>query len=133
MILLAADAWRALLNRADRHHDACVRALKDIAEPLGSVWPVVDDVLRAFAGTPAGQDAVWEMIARGGVEMLALDESDVPRLRELMRRNTDRRIDMADAVVLHVAGREGMRTVFTMRGKQLGGYRSAGRRLKTIP
>jgi predicted nucleic acid-binding protein len=134
MILLGPGAWVALVDRSRPQHTECVRALKDLSEPLASVWPVVSEALNALSEVPKGQDVVWEMIERGAVELLTLDEADVGPIRELMRRHADRRMSLADAALVHVAEREGIRTIFTIRGKEFGAYKlSSSRKLKVIP
>lgn len=80
------------------------------------------------------QDAVWEMIARGAVRLLPLDAADVPRMRELMRKDADRPMDMADAALLRAAEREGVSTFFTVDRKDFAIYRLHGRvRPRVIP
>jgi uncharacterized protein len=134
VILLNTDAWVALIDRAHVRHAASVRAFKDLEGPLVTVWPVVSDVLAELADTPRGQDIVWEMMARGAIQLRALDESDAASLRDLMKKNAEQRMTFTDAAVLHVARREGIRTVFTVAGGRLAGYRAVGgRRLKFIP
>jgi uncharacterized protein len=134
MILLGSRAWVALVDRGDAQHAACVRVLKDLAEPLASIWPIVSDVMDGLRELPKGQDVVWEMIERGAVQLLTLDDADVPAIRVLMRRHADRHMSFADAAMVHVAEREGIRTIFTVRGKEFAAYRLTGnRRLKVIP
>jgi len=135
MILLGPGAWVALVDRGSEHHAACVRALKDLTEPLASVWPAVSEAMNALGAVPKGQDVVWEMIERGAVRLLELNDADVAPIRALMRRHADRGIRLADAALVHVAEREGIRTMFTVRGKEFAAYKLSGgsRRLKVIP
>jgi len=135
VILLGPGAWVALVDRGNPDHDECVRALKELTEPLASIWPVVGEAMNALREVPKGQDVVWEMIERGAVQLLTLDDEDVGPIRELMRRHADKRMSLADAGLLHVAERESIRTIFTVRGKEFSTYRlsGSGRRLKVIP
>ena len=55
--------------------------------------------------------ALWEMLERGAVRLLSLDRTDFPRMREFMRKYADRPMDMADAALLRVAEREGIRKI----------------------
>src|SRR5436190_1605518 len=89
----ALDAW---IDRTHADHPACVRILKDLTEPLAAVWPIVTEVMTGLRGLPKGQDVAWEMIERGAVQMLALDESDVPGIRALMRKHADRGMSFGD-------------------------------------
>ncbi|HEX4545502.1 MAG TPA: hypothetical protein VH110_04015 [Candidatus Acidoferrum sp.] len=56
------------------------------------------------------------------------------RLRELMRKYSDRPMDLADAALLRVAEREGFRKIFTVDRRDFAVYRLRGRtRLTLIP
>jgi len=131
VILIDAGPLVALVDADDQHHVSCVAALKRVREPLGTVWPALTEAMYLLADQPRAQDALWEMLARG-VTLLALDMSDVPRVRELMRKYADRSIDLADACILAVAEREEIHTIFTVDRKDFGVYRLHGRRRPTL-
>jgi predicted nucleic acid-binding protein len=134
MILVDAGPLVALVDRRDQHHAACVRALKNMGEPLGTVWPAVTEAMYLLEGVEGGQDKVWEMIARGAPRILALDEGDIPRIRELMAKYSNRPMDLADAALVRVAERERVATVFTVDKKDFSVYRLHGRsRLRVLP
>jgi len=133
VILIDAGALVAIVDRGSSQHAACVRVLKDLSEPLASIWPVVAETMEALRPLPQGRDVVWEMVERGAVRLIPLEDGDVPAIRQLMTRHQDRAMSLADAGLIHVAAREGLRTIFTTRGKELGGYRFQGRRLKVVP
>jgi predicted nucleic acid-binding protein len=83
---------------------------------------------------PRGQQAVFEMLERKAVRILSLDESDVPRMRELMVKYGNRPMDLADAALVRVAEREGLSTVFTVDRSDFGVYRLQGRKtIRIIP
>jgi hypothetical protein len=122
-----AGLLAALVDGDDQHHHACVVALKKLREPLGTVWPAPTEAMYLLAGQPRAQDAIWEMLARGAVRLLPLDSDDIPRMRELMRKYADRPMDLADAALLRVAERQGIRTIFTVDRKDFSVYRLHGR------
>jgi len=68
---------------------------------------------------PKAQEAIWEMLARGVLQFLPLDLTDVPRMRELMSKYADRPMNLADAALVRVAEREGIRKIFTVDRKDL--------------
>ena len=72
---------------------------------------------------PLAQEALREMLERGAVLLLPLDSSDVPRIRELMRKYTNRPMDLADATLLRVAEREGLHKIFTVDRRDFSVYR----------
>jgi predicted nucleic acid-binding protein len=61
------------------------------------------------------------------VRLLTLDLVDIPRIRELMIKYADRPIDLADAALVRVAEREGIRKIFTVDRNDFTVYRIHGR------
>lgn len=134
MILVDAGPLVALVDADDQHHASCVAALKQLREPLGTVWPALTEAMYLLADLPRAQEALWEMMARSAVQLLPLDMSDVPRIRELMRKYADRPMDLADAALVRVAERENVRRIFTVDRRDFTVYRLHGRiRLIVIP
>ena len=127
MILMDAGPLVALLDADDQYHKKCVAALKVVREPLVTVWPPVTEAMYLLADLPKAQEALWEMLARGVLQLLPLDLSDVPRMRELMSKYADRPMDLADAALVRVAEREGIRKIFTVDREDFGVYRLHGR------
>jgi uncharacterized protein len=77
-------------------------------------------MLRAYG---SAQDALWEMIQVGAVEILPLGTDDVARMRELMRKYRDLPMDVADAALVRVAERERLRRIFTLDRRDFQIYR----------
>jgi hypothetical protein len=94
--------------RGDQHHTKCAAALAELREPLATVWPPFVEAMHLLSDLPLAQEALWEMPERGAVFLLPLDSSDVPRIRELMRKYANRPMDLAEATLLRVAEREGL-------------------------
>ena len=69
------------------------------------------------------QEALWEMIEMGAVEILPLGVDDVPRMKELMRKYRDLPMDLADAALVRVAERERLRRIFTLDRRDFQIYR----------
>lgn len=128
MILVDAGPLVALVDRSDQNHSACVAAARTIREPLGTVWPVVAEAMSLLIDLPNGQDAVWEMLERSAIRLMRLDSDDIPRIRQLMRQYADRRMDLADAALVHVAERERLEAVFTVDHGDFQIYRRYGRK-----
>jgi len=127
LILVDAGPLVALVDSRDQHHAACVAALARVREPLATIWPALTEAMYLLSDIPTAQEAVWEILARGTVQILPLELADTPRIRELMRNYADRPMDMADAALVRVAEREGIRTFFTVDRKDFGVYRLHGR------
>lgn len=101
---------------------------------MGTVWPVLAEVMYLASGVPGAQEAVWTLIARGAVQILPLGPDDVPRIRELMLTYADLPMDLADAALVRVAERMGSREFFTVDKKDFAVYRLHGKlRARIIP
>jgi len=132
LILVDAGPLVALVDADDQHHARCVTTLRDLQEPLATVWPPVTEAMYLLADLPKAQQAIWEMVERGALQLLPLHAADVPRIRELMRKYADRPMDMADAALLRVAERDGIRKIFTIDRKDFSVYRLHNRIRPTL-
>jgi predicted nucleic acid-binding protein len=132
LILVDAGPLVALVDAGDQHHARCVAALKDFREPMATVWPPLTEAMYLLADLPKAQEALWEMLDRGALRLLPLDAGDAPRIRELMKKYANRRMDLADAALLRVAEREGIAQIFTVDRRDFSIYRLHGRIRPTL-
>jgi uncharacterized protein len=132
LILVDAGPLVAFVDADDQHHDECVTALKGLREPLATLWPPFTEAMYLLGDLPEAQEALWEMLQRGAIQLLALDGADAPRIRELMRKYRNRPMDLADAALLRVAEREGLRKIFTVDRKDFSVYRLHNRVRPTL-
>ena len=134
MILVDTGPLVAILHRDDRHHRECVQALRALRPPLGTTWPVVTEAMYLLGFSWDGQSALWEMVETESVKLLALDQRDASRMRELMRKYRDLPMDLADAALVRVAERDKLSRVFTLDRRHFRVYRPAGfRRFTVVP
>jgi len=134
VILIDTGPIVALLRRPDQHHERCVATLQGLREPLATVWPVVSEAMFLLADRPDVQAALWQSFESESIRLLPLGRDDIPRIRELMWKYLDRRMDFADAALVRAAEREGIETVFTVDRKEFAVYRLSGRRrIKLLP
>jgi uncharacterized protein len=122
-VLVDAGPLVALLNRNDDHHEEVVAALKEIQDPLLTVWPVMVEAMYLLSYSWEAQKALWEILETSVVQLLDLDETDVPEMKRLMEKYRDLPMDMADASLVHVAGREDIRRVLTLDTRDFSVYR----------
>jgi predicted nucleic acid-binding protein len=131
-VLVDAGPLVAILHRNDRDHEVCVEILKQITAPLLTTWMPVTEAMYLLDFSADAQGALLEMIERGALRVLPVDADDAPSIRSLMRKYADLPMDFADATLVHVANREGLRDVFTLDRRDFGVYRLRRRRLFTI-
>jgi predicted nucleic acid-binding protein len=123
MILVDTGPLVALIHEDDDRHQACKETFLTVTESLGTVWPVLTEAMYLLSFSWEAQMALWEMIETGAVEILALGKDDVARMRELMRKYRDVRMDLADAALVRVAERERLRRIFTLDRRDFQIYR----------
>ena len=123
MMLIDTGPLVALLHADDQNHAHCVKALRSLQEPFGTVWPVLTEAMYLLNFSWEAQAALWEMIVTESVTILPLDREDAPRMRELMRKYRDLPMDMADAALVRVAERENLRRIFSLDRRDFTVYR----------
>jgi len=123
MILVDAGPLIALIHKDDNQHQRCREAFAALNEPLGTVWPVVTGAMHLLSFSWQAQDALWEMIDAGALEILPLALEDFSRMRELMRIYRDLPMDLTDAALVRVAQRERLRRIFTLDRRDFQIYR----------
>jgi predicted nucleic acid-binding protein len=122
-VLVDAGPLVALLDRSDGHHQEVVEALKKIQDPLVSVWPVLVEAMYLLSFSWRAQKALWEMIETGAIQLLQLDQADIAAMKSLMEKYQDLPMDMADAALVRIAEREGIRRVLTLDHRDFSVYR----------
>ena len=127
-MLVDAGPLVALLDRADPKHEACVAALKSCREPLVTVWPAFTEAMYLLGRSWPAQRALWSRLETDALALAPLDETDAPRMRELMEKYRDLPMDLADAALVRVAERDSLTGIFTLDRKHFSIYRSGRRR-----
>jgi predicted nucleic acid-binding protein len=133
-VLIDAGPLVALIDRGDQQHARCVEALRDIHDPLITVWPALTEAMYLLGPSWQAQAALWEMVTSETVELRTIDQEDLSRMAELMRKYHDLPMDLADAALVRVAERDRIRHVFTLDQRDFGVYRPLGiGRLSLLP
>ncbi len=123
MILVDAGPLVALVHGDDARHHDCKEALRRIREPLATVLPVISEALHLLDFSLEAQELLWQILEDAPVAFLPVDQADHHRIRELMREYRDLPMDFADAALVRVAEREGIRKVFTIDRRDFLVYR----------
>jgi len=102
-----------------------VSAFRSLRDSLATVWPAFTEAMYLLGFSWEAQDALWEMIETQTLLLLPLDQNDVPRMKELMRKYRDLPMGLADAALVRVAEREKLRRIFTLDRRDFEVYRPA--------
>jgi predicted nucleic acid-binding protein len=125
MMLVDAGPLIALIHKDDASHTRCVATLQSVTEPLRTVWPALTEAMYLLSFSWKAQEALWEMVDRGVVELASLEARDLSRMRELMKKYRDLPMDLADAALVAVGEREKTRRIFTLDRRDFEVYRPA--------
>jgi len=126
VILIDAGPLVALISGSDRYHAICRSTFANIEEPVGTVWPALTEAMYLLRRSRAAQRALWEIFERGAISILSLAVEDMARMRDLMEKYHDLPMDLADAALVRVAEREGIRHIFTLDRRDFTLYRPIG-------
>jgi uncharacterized protein len=105
MIIADTEFFFALASQGDRYHQAALRALQAINEPLITTYPVMTETCYLLLST-GGNFAQCEFLrnlASGAAEVYHLQETHLVRMIELLESYADLPMDMADASLVILA------------------------------
>ncbi|MBZ5606696.1 MAG: PIN domain-containing protein [Acidobacteriia bacterium] len=126
--LIDTGAILALLDRTDRWHRVCAETFQQLHLPLVTSEAVLTELFHLVGDSRIEMEAAWKFLRSGALVMAAIEDSELPQLRELMSRYWDRPMDFADATLVHLARRESLPTIFTVDHADFETYRIEGRR-----
>ncbi len=127
-ILVDTGPLVAVLSREDAHHQTCVAALRGMAGPLLSCWPVVTEAAWLLRRSPHAVQQLLGSMDKGFLELLPLAETEAQGIASVMKRYESIRPQLADASLVYLAGRERIETIFTLDRRDFSVYRTARRR-----
>jgi predicted nucleic acid-binding protein len=131
--LVDTGALLALVDRGERWHDACSEAYDGMDLPLVTTEAVLAETFY-FALKRGIRHQMWELIRQGSILLTQITNADLPALETLMHRYADRPMDFADATLVHVAEREGLRTILTVDHSDFETYRiGRGAKFRILP
>ena len=70
----------ALLDRSDPYHLSCQETFSSLDDSLATVWPVLTEAIYMLRAYWQAQDALWEMIQSGAVQILSLERPVISRV-----------------------------------------------------
>ena len=104
----------AIHSEDDADHRRCAQALAKLNPPLLTCWPVLTEAAWLLRRRPGAFQRIIDGFANGLFAILPLAGDDLPAIAAIMRRYEDADLQLADAALVHLAEREGIRTVFTL-------------------
>jgi predicted nucleic acid-binding protein len=133
-VLIDVGPIVALVRKYEEHHAACEHEVNRLRLPLLTCWPVVTEAAWLLRNDPVALTGVFEMFRTGDFKFLPMDETALPAVQAYLNRYADLPAQFADACLLHLADREGIRTIFTLDRRDFQVYRiGRNRPLRLLP
>lgn len=122
--LIDTGALLALVDAGDRWDVPCRVAFEGSRFPLLITSAVLTETFHhAMRRRRNLRQPTWDFVRLGSIVLAPIVDGDLPALEALMARYADRPMDFADATLMHVAEREGLRTILTIDHDDFETYR----------
>jgi predicted nucleic acid-binding protein len=121
--LVDTSALYAFLDINEPLHEPCTLAFAEAPLPLVTTTAVLTELFHLVLKRKRDQRAAWRMLRNGRVQLRSMEQADLLGLETLMARYADRPMDFADATLVHVAEREGLKTILTIDHDDFETYR----------
>ncbi len=127
MIRVLADTGPlvAILSPDDHYHELCVRTLKELPGPLVTCWPVITEAVWLLRKFPRAIKKLLGSINEGFLEIPPVAGAEAEQVAEIMHRYESLRPQFADAMLVYLANRENITTIFTLDRRDFAVYRTA--------
>ena len=135
MILLDTSGLLAALDSAQRRHREAAASLAVATPPLllsPFVLAELDYLLLARVGA-AARASLLEEVERGAYLLEMMATTDVARARAIIVRYADLGISLADASIVVLAERHGVRDVLTLDERHFRVLTAGGKALRLLP
>ena len=130
MIILDTSGLLAAIDASQRHHAAVVAALR-AADPPWALSPFVLAELDYLLATRVGESAeraFLSEVARGVYRLETFDPDDIAAAERVIARYSALEIGLADASVVVLAARYGVRDLLTLDERHFRAIRGPGSR-----
>ncbi len=133
-ILLDAGPLYAFYDRGDARHADSIPLLSRFSGRIFTTWPVVTEAAWLLRRDPLGIDKLFESLEKGAFRIASIDREAMPWIRSFLRRYADLPAQLADASLVYLAQRHGVRRVFTFDRRDFSVYRlDDGSALEILP
>jgi predicted nucleic acid-binding protein len=116
----------AFFDRAERHHRWVAERVEELEAPLLVCEPVLTEAIYLLARYSRAQDALFELLQNGALNVGFRIEEHVGALRKLLQKYRDTPMSLADACIVRMAEIHERHAVLTL-DSDFSVYRRHGR------
>jgi predicted nucleic acid-binding protein len=133
-VLVDTGPLVAIMSHADQHHETCLEALHDLPGPLFSCWPVITEAAWLLRRHPGVVRQLLDSTSAGFLELLPVQSAEAPEIGKLIEKYRNIRPQLADAVLVYLAERDGFDVIFTLDRRDFSVYQAGRKRaFRIIP
>jgi len=126
--LIDTGAILALLDSADRWHQACGAAFRRLRLPLLTSEAVLTELFHLVGDKRTEVETAWKFVRSGALTLATIGHEELVEIHALMSRYWDRPMDFADGTLVYLARRESLSTILTVDQADFHIYRIEGKR-----
>lgn len=115
----------AILSPRDQYHEVCLQTVQGLRGPLLTCWPVIAEAAWLLQRAPLGFEKLLRSISEGVVEILPVAGKESAAIADIMKQYSTLRAQFADAMLVYLANRENIKTIFTLDRRDFSVYRRA--------
>ncbi len=102
-VLLDTGVIVALLDRSEKFHQTCSQAVRSLEAPLATCEAVIAESCYLLGSLRGASEAVIENVVAGIFQIPFQLSREAASLKQILRKYTDRKIDLADACLICLA------------------------------
>ena len=104
----------ALINRRDQFHQSCLKAAEGLHFPLFTVWPVIVEAYYIIESRGGPAERVLHWLSARHIRLLDLRQTEIQRMRQLIKKYADLPMDLGDAALVAGCERAKIHRIFTV-------------------
>jgi len=115
----------AILSPDERNHQMCVSVLHSLPSPLVTCWPVITEAMWLLRKSPRTIQRLLSAVSSGIMEIPIVTAAEAGEIEAIMEQYESLRPQFADAMLVYLAHRENIGTIFTLDRRDFHVYRTA--------
>ena len=123
-VLLDTGPLVALLHKRDSHHKRCVASIRSMRADLITCWPVITEAAWLLKSRPRELHEMMSRVGRGAYVLADLQRDAAWWIGDFLIRYAEQKAQLADAALMYLAEREGIRKVLTLDLRDFSIYRT---------
>ena len=115
----------AILSPDERNHKICASVLHNLPSPLVTCWPVITEAMWLLRKSPRTIQRLLSAVSSGIMEIPVVTAAEAGEIEAIMEQYESLRPQFADAMLVYLAHRENIETIFTLDRRDFQVYRTA--------